>query len=88
MMTWTRDITNGLIDRGLPAAQALKIADGGKLTQVMGAAPTRTGHRGPFQLAVGTRSSSARTACSVQRGPGPPLRRSALGATSSSAPTA
>jgi PPM family protein phosphatase len=35
---WTRDhnITNGLIDRGLPVTQALKIADGGRLTQVMG----------------------------------------------------
>jgi PPM family protein phosphatase len=37
---WTRDhnITNGLIDRGLPVTQALKIADGGRLTQVMGGA--------------------------------------------------
>ncbi len=35
---WTRDhnITNGLIDRGLPVTQALKIADGGRLTQVLG----------------------------------------------------
>jgi PPM family protein phosphatase len=35
---WTRDhnITNGLIDRGLPVAQALRIADGGRLTQVLG----------------------------------------------------
>jgi protein phosphatase len=37
---WTRDhnITNGLIDRGLPVQQALKIADGGRLTQVLGGA--------------------------------------------------
>lgn len=35
---WTRDhnITNGLIDRGLPVSQALKIADGGRLTQILG----------------------------------------------------
>lgn len=35
---WTRDhnITNGLIDRGLPVSQAMKIADGGRLTQVLG----------------------------------------------------
>ncbi|MCO4769067.1 MAG: protein phosphatase 2C domain-containing protein [Deltaproteobacteria bacterium] len=56
MMTWTRDhnITNGLIDRGLPAAQALKIAEGGKLTQVMGGgAVPEPDIRGPFQLAGG-----------------------------------
>jgi len=56
MMTWTRDhnITNGLIDRGLPAAQALKIAEGGKLTQVMGGgADPEPDIRGPFQLAGG-----------------------------------
>jgi serine/threonine protein phosphatase PrpC len=35
---WTRDhnITNGLIDRGLSVDQAMKIADGGRLTQVVG----------------------------------------------------
>jgi len=35
---WTRDhnITNGLIDRGLSVAQAMRIADGGRLTQVVG----------------------------------------------------
>jgi hypothetical protein len=35
---WTRDhnITNGLIDRGLSVEQAMKIADGGRLTQVVG----------------------------------------------------
>ena len=56
MLTWTRDhnITNGLIDRGLPAAQALKIADGGKLTQVMGGGTEpEPDIRGPFQLAGG-----------------------------------
>lgn len=56
MMTWTRDhnITNGLIDRGLPASQALKIAEGGKLTQVMGGgADPEPDIRGPFQLAGG-----------------------------------
>ena len=35
---WTRDhnITNGLIDRGLSVDQAMRIADGGRLTQVVG----------------------------------------------------
>jgi serine/threonine protein phosphatase PrpC len=35
---WTRDhnITNGLIDRGLSVEQAMRIADGGRLTQVVG----------------------------------------------------
>ncbi|MEE2828041.1 MAG: protein phosphatase 2C domain-containing protein, partial [Myxococcota bacterium] len=35
---WTRDhnITNGLIDRGLSVEQAHRIADGGRLTQVLG----------------------------------------------------
>lgn len=56
VLAWTRDhnITNGLIDRGLPAAQAAKIAEGGKLTQVMGGANTPEPEiRGPFQLAAG-----------------------------------
>lgn len=56
VMSWTRDhnITNGLIDRGLPVAQALKIAEGGKLTQVMGGgASPEPEIRGPFQLAAG-----------------------------------
>ncbi len=50
---WTRDhnITNGLIDRGLPVAQALKIAEGGKLTQVMGGGTDPEPEvQGPFQL--------------------------------------
>ncbi len=50
---WTRDhnITNGLIDRGLPVAQALKIAEGGKLTQVMGGGTEPEPEvQGPFQL--------------------------------------
>ena len=50
---WTRDhnITNGLIDRGLPVAQAMKIAEGGKLTQVMGGGTEPEPEiRGPFQL--------------------------------------
>ncbi len=56
MMTWTRDhnITNGLIERGLPASQALKIAEGGKLTQVMGGgSQPEPDIRGPFQLSGG-----------------------------------
>jgi serine/threonine protein phosphatase PrpC len=55
-LSWTRDhnITNGLIDRGLPAAQAIKIAEGAKLTQVMGGgASPEPEIRGPFQLAGG-----------------------------------
>lgn len=54
LLPWTRDhnITNGLIDRGLPVAQALKIAEGPKLTQVMGGgASPEPEIRGPFQLA-------------------------------------
>ena len=50
---WTRDhnITNGLIDRGLPVTQAMKIAEGGKLTQVMGGGTEPEPEiRGPFQL--------------------------------------
>lgn len=50
---WTRDhnITNGLIDRGLPVTQAMKIAEGGKLTQVMGGGTQPEPEiRGPFQL--------------------------------------
>ncbi len=50
---WTRDhnITNGLIDRGLPVAQAMKIAEGGKLTQVMGGGTEPEPEiRGPFQI--------------------------------------
>lgn len=50
---WTRDhnITNGLIDRGLPVAQAMKIAEGGKLTQVMGGGTEPEPEvQGPFQL--------------------------------------
>lgn len=54
VLPWTRDhnITNGLIDRGLPVAQALRIAEGPKLTQVMGGgASPEPEIRGPFQLA-------------------------------------
>lgn len=54
---WTRDhnITNGLIDRGLPVAQALRIADGGRLTQVMGGASDPEAEiLGPLKFDAGT----------------------------------
>ena len=53
---WTRDhnIINGLIDRGLPVDQALKIAEGGRLTQVVGGAATpEIEIDGPFLLQPG-----------------------------------
>jgi len=53
---WTRDhnIINGLIDRGLPVDQALKIAEGGRLTQVVGgAAVPEVEIEGPFRLEAG-----------------------------------
>ncbi len=57
MEPWTRDhnIINGLIDRGLPVAQALKIAEGGRLTQVVGgAASPEIEIAGPFALRAGS----------------------------------
>lgn len=54
---WTRDhnIINGLIDRGLPEAQAQRIADGGRLTQVVGGMTVpEPDIWGPIQLGPGT----------------------------------
>lgn len=53
---WTRDhnITNGLIDRGLSVEQAMKIADGGRLTQVVGGTSDIAPEiHGPLQLEPG-----------------------------------
>jgi len=54
--SWTRDhnILNGLIDRGLPIGQAKKIAEGGRLTQILGGGTDPEPEvRGPLRLHPG-----------------------------------
>ncbi len=53
---WTRDhnIANGLIDRGLAVSQAMKVAEGARLTQVLGGGVDQQPEvHGPLQLQAG-----------------------------------